>query len=269
MLPNHSILKRLPYGHETQAMFAREPDGSLVVFVHGFGGAAISTWKEMHQLLPLENEAAGLDIVFYGYRSTKGRAQPNADLLRQFVTTFTGSRAPGAASLVKKNSDRERVAYRDILIVAHSLGAPIARQAVLDAVRGGEAWANNVRLLLFAPAHRGAFLMHLGTELMRSGAILATIGALGQVVVPMLRDLTPQSDFLNALHEDTVALIQNASHPPLTADRVVLAEFDRVVEMLRFGRDPASHTEANQSHIGICKAAANYRFPLEEVVRLL
>ena len=104
---------------------------------------------------------------------------------------------------------------------------------------------------------------------MRSGAILATLGALGQAMVPMLRDLIPRSDFLTALHDDTVGLIEGALHPPLTADSVVLAEFDRVVEMLRFGADPASHTEAGQSHIGICKAADNYRFPLEEVVRLL
>lgn len=268
MLPNHSILKRLPQGHDTQAMFAREPLGKLVVFVHGFAGRSISTWSEMHQMLPLRPEATGWDIVFYGYRSTKGRAQPNADLLRQFIRTLTARRAPELAGIARKTVGRDLVAYDDILIVAHSLGAPISRQAVLDGTRAGEGWANATRLLLFAPAHRGAHLIQLAMELIAIG-LIAAAAAILRFLVPVLNDLDPNSAFITELQAQTAAEIELGRRAPLVADSIIFAEFDRVVETLRFGSDPASQTVEHQTHISVCKACEDYTFPLDEVVRAL
>jgi len=112
-------------------------------------------------------------------------------------------------------------------------------------------------------------LLALSAELMKTGALIAILGVFGRAMVPILTDLVPNSDFLRALHDDTALRILHVPQPPFTADGVVLAELDSVVEMLRFGQDPASHTEADQTHISVCKATAAYRFPLEEVVRRL
>src|SRR5215204_6590829 len=88
MLPNHYMDVPLEYGEGSIAYFSRAPTGTALVFVHGFNGNALTAWERMHELLPREDKIAGVDVVFYGYRSLKARALNSANLLRQFLSNF-------------------------------------------------------------------------------------------------------------------------------------------------------------------------------------
>lgn len=214
----------------------------------------------MHELLPMEQASDGWDIVFYGYESTRARALSSANMLRQFIDDFATSR--------RERSGEQ--SYRDVLVVAHSLGALIARQCVLDALRERLPWASRTRLLLFGPAHRGASVVALGKELLAGvGSWGAAAAALFNYRAPALQDLDPASAFVRKLAEDTQIALRVRKKPPLVADRVLWGQFDKVVQVENFCLDPASFAVANQGHVKVCKPTAQYIVPLQEVVNHL
>ena len=265
MLPNHTLPEPLNVGKDTVAFFARAPKNKLVVFVHGFGGGATSTWDPMHELLPLQPQSAGWDIVFYGYHSVSAPALNSANLLRQFISEFVASRA---RTIAPRGSATQKAP--DVLIAGHSLGALIARQAVLDAFTQQVAWATRTRLLLFGAAHCGADITVLAGELLASiGPIGAVATSLFQFGSPALRDLNPNGPFVQKLQQDTIAALKRHPKAPLKADHVLWGEFDRVVRVQNFCKDPASFTVAKKRHMNVCKPAGAYLLPLNEVVSRL
>src|SRR5262249_25094539 len=138
------------------------PSGHVIVFVHGFGGKAVTTWSHFQSLLSNRPESAGCDLVFYGYDGLHTRAPVSAAGLREALLEISGD----TAALPNKTLPREcarasRGRYRQVTLIAHSLGAVIAREAVWQGCRQGDAWAKNATLLLFAPAHSGASLIPL------------------------------------------------------------------------------------------------------------
>lgn len=268
MFPHHFIPEPIKSGRDSIVFHARQPAARLIVFVHGFGGSATGTWDQMHEMLPLRPEAAGWDIVFYGYRSLQARALMNADLLRQFISTFTDTR------FSKQNKSRPAgqppLTYEKVVIVAHSLGALITRRAVLDAFKEGLPWASKTRLVLFGPAHRGASLAALGKELFKAGgswgAVVTIVLKLG---APVLQDLELDSPFVFELQEATKEALKRHKKPPLKADRVVFGERDIVVQALSFCQDKASVAIQGHSHMSVCKPLPGYLTPLEMIVEFL
>src|SRR5713226_7104842 len=64
--------------------------------------------------------------------------------------------------------------YGSVVVVAHSLGAVVARQALLDLDEDrNPKWLNKISLVLFAPAHMGADVVPLGTEFLKESFHLA------------------------------------------------------------------------------------------------
>src|SRR4051794_2647056 len=72
--PSHSFPQHLNSGKNSVAQWATQPDGQLVIFIHGFGGDAIATWNDMQLMLPADRRFDGVDLAFYGYDSMRSRA---------------------------------------------------------------------------------------------------------------------------------------------------------------------------------------------------
>ncbi|MDX0196885.1 hypothetical protein GOC06_26085 [Sinorhizobium meliloti] len=73
-----------------------------------------------------------------------------------------------------------------VTVIAHSLGAPVSRRALLDAIRNQASWAGKTRLQLFAPAHMGAYLNKVRKELGIASRLIASLTALTKFGVLLL-----------------------------------------------------------------------------------
>ncbi len=114
------------------------------------------------------SRGASVDFYFFDYDSLKLTTSFAAALLRQFLDALLSDPAD---KLINPALADHRVACRDasfrykrLVICAHSLGAVISRRALLDmeARSTGLFCGLNLRVLLFAPAHKGTDLVALG-----------------------------------------------------------------------------------------------------------
>lgn len=244
----------LEWGRESVGYFSKQAANRLLVFVHGFGGGASSTWKGAETALVADPRAATTDIVFFGYRSLRTQPVLSAGILRGFLNiAATGSHQWNtvATKSLGQNVARD---YKEILIVAHSLGAPVSRRAIIDAIRGNAAWADRVRLVLFAPAHMGAFLSDLQKELRGSvGTLLGSIVTIAKLQVLSLDGLEPGSTFLTQLLDDSATELANGWEDQIKAKQVIFGYEDRVVKPDRFLEDPAADVWDGYGHCSVCR----------------
>ena len=209
----HYIPRSLKWGKESRARWAVQPSGVAVVFVHGFGGAATDTWDEFADRLPERPECAGHDLLFYGYDSLTVQAPVSASTFRKFLNALAtdpvNSVMAGSLSITRDLDPTFR--YRKIVILAHSLGAVVVREALIQAAddRAMRQWVPLVRLALFAPAHCGARVTELAEEAI--GAVrfswlrLITTGY--KAYAQVLQDLEEGSLALRRIEDRTKALL--------------------------------------------------------------
>ncbi|AEH82549.1 hypothetical protein [Sinorhizobium meliloti] len=109
-----------------------------------------------------------------------------------------------------------------VTVIAHSLGAPVSRRALLDAIRNQASWAGKTRLQLFAPAHMGAYLNKVRKELGIASRLIASLTALTKFGVLSLDGLEPGSPFLTQLMEDSSKELANGWDAQVKARQVFL-----------------------------------------------
>src|SRR5205085_7121895 len=83
------------------------------------------------------------------------------------------------------------VNYEQILFIGHSLGAVIIRRTLLDAKKDDCPWLKHCKIILFAPAHRGAYIHRLVIEGMPNSFKL--IGSIAKYIFQSLNDLEESS----------------------------------------------------------------------------
>lgn len=267
MAQHHYHPRELPYGKTTSALWAVKPSRKLVIFVHGFGGAATATWIQFPILLAESKKGRQCDVIFYGYDGLKTRAFISAlELLAALKEICADAVTTVNDSLPQSAPQRDATfGWDDIVIVAHSLGAVVSRQMLLLAIKEGHAWASKVRLLFFAPAHMGADVLRLAGEALTG--LPGWVPALAKYRYQVLQDLEPGSQMLQYLHAEVQQALPAA---PNLAARVILAGKDKVVSPVPFAGDvqpPAfipgcSHTE-------VCKPTAAFRLPLQILESML
>ncbi len=268
MLPHHFMDVPVDAAGESIAYFSRNPDGRLIVFVHGFMGDKFTTWHKMHEELVQEPAAAGCDLVFYGYASVQPQAMASAGLLRRFLQDLVPLTPSVRVRMPPARQSLAGFSYSKIVIVAHSLGAAITRRALLDLHEIKAAWTDDVSLLLFAPAHCGAQLAELKKELsQQSGSPwISAISVLFSLKSQAARDLERGSEFIARLKADTDKAIANSAAACLKARKVIFGQKDAVVLVERFCKDPLEDIWHGHNHISVCKASRAFPAPVREVL---
>lgn len=268
-MTTHYLPQRLPPVESLtpEGLFSTNPDGRLVVFVHGFNGSASATWLDFPGLFPRRPKFERADALFVGYDSLRTPATVSAAGLRQFMRRLWT--APSSIINAALDPDAARDSgfrYRKATLVAHSLGSIVARQAIVDGLRESpspDEWATTSQLILFAPAHKGAKTLELAME------CLAGLSWLGALVGPLLKmryqtlsDLEQDSKTLEILEADAVKLHERG-HAAACAQKVVWARNDHTVWALKFGVDPPAEVIENKGHTDVCKPSAAYLRPME------
>ena len=253
----HSTAQPLPWGYGSYAHFASCECHTLILLVHGFGGGAAVTWTGLQSLSGGDVSAIDdADIVSFGYDSTNAPAANSAVLLRDFVTDIVCNSPVWVKVVSRAAHTTTPRQYSRIFIVAHSLGAPVARRALLDAIESGDSWPAHARLILFAPAHMGTRLLDDQALLAGGlGGIISTIFVGWKLGRPALDDLKPGSPFLERLVADTKRYIAEGWEAPLKAKKVLFGAREKVVRVDRFCDDPIQEVWPNHNHVSICKVA--------------
>ena len=267
MAQHHYHPRDLPYGKTTSALWAVNPSRKLVIFVHGFGGAATATWIQFPILLADSKKGRQCDVIFYGYDGLKTRAVISALELLEALKQICAAPVTAVNNSLPQSAPPRDPAFDwdDIVVVAHSLGAVVSRQMLLFAIKGGHAWASKVRLLFFAPAHMGADVLRLAGEALTG--LPGWVPALVKVRYQVLQDLEPGSQMLQHLRDEVQQALPAA---PNLAARVILAGNDKVVSPVPFAGDvqPPGYIP-DCSHTEVCKPTAAFRVPLQILESML
>lgn len=251
---------------EVQVLFSVQPNRKAVLFIHGYSGEAITTWSDFDQLLPECTSSKFRDVFFYGYDGLRAEMTASASLFRDFLdrlfqntSWFVNNNLPDAAIRPAE------FGYDELVIVAHSLGAVIARRALLDATRLEATWVSRIKLVLYAPAHKGASATKLALEVASSFPFVKFFSALARFKSPLIDQLAPDSPDLKKLLEETIKACENGANPHLKAKKVVIAEYELIVRNEAFGEDPPPVTIPNTTHMSVCKPRKDFRRPLDHL----
>ncbi|MCA4897974.1 MAG: esterase/lipase family protein [Bacteroidota bacterium] len=260
----HTTSIAIKHGVETQGYFSFATPQTLIVFVHGFGGNAITTWNNFPSLILEDPDFKRADIIFYGYDTLGGRAGDHAAELYDFLKKLV---KPLAAKILPARQKLPERTYKKIVLVAHSLGAIIARQTLLLAHDAKDAWVKSCNLALFAPAHQGASIVSLAFKALPG--LWTIVGLVAKYKYPVLDDLDPDSDgIIKSVREQTIALQSNNKGDFTKAKLVVYAKGDKIVKNIPYPGDTAPKVVKSHDHMSVCKPKDLYLLPLIELKKI-
>jgi pimeloyl-ACP methyl ester carboxylesterase len=261
----HTLPIELLTGSRSSVAFlALDSSGETILFIHGFRGRGVSTWTEFDSRLTGHAACARTDLIFYEYES---RLSPIDSIAHEFFEFIDGLFGKTSKLQPHRTGSPTR-----LTIVAHSLGAIIARKALLWGVKAGRPWSQCCRLVLFAPADRGTDV----PALLREG-VSSFAGVFGWVAWiywwPTLRGLEDPA-FYQKLESETREALDRGGGGCLRALRVVFAHFDKVTRQQAFCDDPYYPDPhcvraAAANHANVCKPTASYPLPVQVLIDTL
>ena len=255
---------------DVQVLYSVDPKRKAVLFIHGFSGDAVNTWSDFHLLMPQSDKCAGYDLFFYGYDGLRADMIASASLFRDFLDRLFANASQTANDNLPPAAQRKAdFGYDELVIVGHSLGAVLTRRALLDATKLGLEWTSRIKLLLFAPAHKGASVRKLAMETVSAIPFLKWFAGPAQYLSPLINQLAPDSDELKSLLSETLLACAEGKNTHLIAKIVVLAEYEKVVTNQTFGNDPPGVAIPGASHTSVCKPRAAFLEPFALLEKFL
>jgi pimeloyl-ACP methyl ester carboxylesterase len=260
---SHTPLVPLKLGESSKAAYALSGATIAIVFLHGYGGTAVGTWKQFDSLLFDFPPAENADLFFIGYPSTTRATEASAysfhQVLDELFTKAAGSRRP---SSIRGNRTEP---YRKIVVVAHSMGSVVVRRALLLADVHQRMWTQNVAMVLFAPAHFGARFHNYADSAV--AGIFKLIWQFGQYRSPAINELRIDSPYLRQLRDDVTEALQKSPAPHhLIAKRVIHGLDDIIVDQPghNFCDDPPC-TFIPGTHKSLCKPGGIDNLAVQEL----
>ncbi len=226
-MPNHAPAKKLWAGrtHLYQSWRPRR----LLFFVHGFGGENTATWFNFPTLLLDDPVCAEDDLLFYGYESRKQAANASAGLLFQRCEEFL-SHPERFETALGYPRDRN-FAYEKIIFISHSLGGPVVRAALLQALDCRSPWINKANCAFFAPATNGARAERFGSLLANQSPFsLAYVWMYARFRWPVVEDLRVNSPFLSGIYFATMDALSRG-RPNFTSLLTLFGGEDRIIDL--------------------------------------
>lgn len=262
----HTVLCPFSLGRSSQASYSLGGARDAVIFIHGYSGSPVKTWIAFPELLSGFEPFTNLDLIFCGYDSVAEHTESCADrvktILKELLTTSAAARRP---SSIPRHGDAP---YVRVLIVAHSMGAVVARRALILGDQDNQAWTRQVRMVFFAPAHHGARL-----DLADSffSGLLGKIWEIGKFHSPAIDQLRPGSSYLKDLALDVRKALDQAPKPShLVALKVIHARRETVLcfPEKRLGEDPPNRL-IDGTHVTVCKPSSATSPAIEELQEVM
>lgn len=235
---------------------ANPPAGRLVVFVHGFGGSAVKTWRAFYEGQAAYQWWRGSDLVFVGYSSLHDEVGYSASALRNWLARAYPS--PELGLLPTRQVDAP---YDQLVLVGHSLGGVVLRMLLLEELR---AQPNSpllqATLLLFSPAI-GGFVPSGLLGAFRELGLWAVVEAIlsGSPAYNVLRKKT---DDLAHLRADTEQAAKTNQALRSLSAWTLWASPDGVVATGGYATDRPPEWE-QLPHMRVCKPHVGYTRPWE------
>jgi pimeloyl-ACP methyl ester carboxylesterase len=270
-----SPIRDIPNGGSgTNAYWTLKPgnSGKAIIFVHGFKGEALSTWRCFNDLLPSHTECKDHDLIFYGHDGGRFHVTESAQYLHTFLNTLCTTPQTIFGNSFSPSMQRPQAfRYDKIMLVAHSLGAVLCRLALLTAHGRADAWAAKTRLVLFAPAHNGSDMPSLLSSALTAFEI-PLVKILPDAVLKLrykgAGDIASGSPLLSEMKQKTDDAIKAGGADYLKAVKVVWAQNDHVVVNGPFAQDEAAQSFP-LSHVKVCKPVINYLDPITTVLQAI
>jgi pimeloyl-ACP methyl ester carboxylesterase len=238
----------------SRAILSREPRGKALVFIHGYGGNAVATWSKFDSLLSDSDSCGGHDLIFYGYDGLYSDTVSSASILLEFLDSLFSRPAHLINAALPASAHRPpNFEYSQILIAAHSLGAVIARWALVMALEQARTWPLRTRLVLFAPAHRGANVVKIALESLSGFRAMQILSGLARFHSPLIDQLAEGSTYLEELQDRVNRVVGKSGDHCLLARRIFVAQHEKVVVNLPFSRDPYPIGIEKSDHFSVCK----------------
>jgi pimeloyl-ACP methyl ester carboxylesterase len=275
---------------------------TAVIFVHGFGGDSVKTWRDFQRMMDECNDAypwwKTYDAFFYEYNSLTKPVAVTAHHLLAFIEsvfplpdpvlfTVSSETASVVGSDVQGVRVREGVIqYRNLVLVGHSEGAVLIRRAVLEKIKilrdaGGrklqerlsqseiddlltEVPMLSATLVLFAPAYLGASCSGWTGALLHFSKLINFVSPILNFLGAYV-DLQKDSPVLKSIREDTEEFARTFPWMDALIAKSVFGEEDRIVYLGEYLHDMAPVLLAKRNHLSVCKPAAGYEKPLELV----
>ena len=250
-----------PWDKKTHVLWSSTPENKAIIFVHGFSGN-YSSWGGFPEMIVQNKKFKGYDIFIMEY-SWEDRAELTGATFREFLTALFSDRKEVTDTSTPPFERDEN--YKQIIIAAHSLGAIVARVALLSAYKDKVDWLDKTKLMLYAPAHNGANIIQLAASTLGAlGSIGEALPSIFKLRFPSLIDLeTNTSKVIDRLRNETKQLLSQGKGDFTKARSVLFGGKDRIVDPSPFGEDAEIISIPGIGHSEICKPTTYFSKPFK------
>jgi pimeloyl-ACP methyl ester carboxylesterase len=248
---------------------------TALVFVHGFTGDPIRTWKDFPGIADIKAHLlhwTTSDLYFFNYQDATKSIDDSSDDLERFLNKVYPSPVDvveDSCNRVKKQPQGTPIRYSRLILVGHSEGGVVIRACIAEL--GKRLYAHSAsspilgaRVVLFAPALFG----FLPTNWL---GLLCQIFPLKQLIDLATTWSIPAAEMRDVRTLDQVREINEKlwcdfpEHEAFIA-HVVFGENEAVVRRQRYLQDHKYPAVKGKDHGSVCKPNSEYQEPLPFVM---